>query len=135
MAQTYRIDGVEKALNDAIADYRKGAGEACKKAVTQTMDETAKVIRENVHFRQRSGKYVKSFAVKVLHEDEQNKRIIWYAKSPHYRLTHLLENSHKIRDRNGAEHGRTSAYPHISKGAEYADKRLPELIKKEMENL
>lgn len=135
MAQTYRIDGVEKALNDAIADYRKGAGEACNRAVEQTMKESAQVIRENVHFRQRSGRYVKSFAVKVTEDKEHKKKMIWYVKAPEYRLTHWLENGHEIRDPNGVSHGDTHKYPHISKGAEYAEKRLPELIKKEMESL
>ncbi len=135
MAQKYRVDEIGKALEDAIMDYRKGAGAAIKRAVTQTMEESAAVIKESVTFRRRTGDYVKSFAVKTLHEDVMNKRMVWYAKSPQHRLTHLLENGHRVRDRNGSTHGNTNTYEHISKGNEYAARRLPELAEKELNAL
>ncbi len=97
--------------------------EVTKKAVDKTAAETKKVIENSAEFQNRTGEYVKAFRITTTRETKCMKVKTWHVESPHYRLTHLLENGHATR--NG---GRTRAFPHISKGAEYAEKRLEELI-------
>lgn len=135
MAEKITIDAVPKALEDALAGYRTGAGAAVKRAVDQCAKEMNQEIRAHAVFRRGSGAYLKAFQLKTVFEDEQNKRIRWQVKAPHYRLTHLLERGHRIVDVNHRLHGTTKPIPHISYGAALAERRLPELVKEEMDKL
>ena len=135
MAEKITIDAVPKALEDALAGYRTGAGAAVKRAVDQCAREMNAEIKAHAVFRRGSGAYVKAFQTKTVFEDEQNKRVRWQVKAPHYRLTHLLEHGHRIVDVNHRLHGNTKPIPHISYGAALAEKRLPELIGEEMKKL
>lgn len=135
MPEKITIDAVPKALSDALTGYRTGAGAAVKRAVDQCAKEMDKEIRAHAVFRRGSGAYLKAFQIKTVFEDEQNKRVRWQVKAPHYRLTHLLEYGHRIVDRNHRLHGTTKPIPHIAYGEALAQKRLPELIEEEMGKL
>jgi hypothetical protein len=132
MPEKITIDAVPKALEEALAGYRTGSGAAVKRAVDQCAKEMNEEIKAHTTFRSRSGAYVKAFQLKTVFEDEQNKRVRWQVKAPHYRLTHLLEHGHRIVDVNHRLHGNTKPHPHISYGAALAERRLPELIREEM---
>lgn len=132
MPEKITIDAVPKALEEALAGYRTGSGAAVKRAVDQCAKEMNEEIKAHATFRSRSGAYVKAFQLKTVFEDEQNKRVRWQVKAPHYRLTHLLEHGHRIVDVNHRLHGNTKPHPHISYGAALAERRLPELIREEM---
>ena len=132
MAEKITIDAVPKALEDALAGYCTGAGAAVKRAVDQCAREMNDEIKAHAVFRRGSGAYVKAFQTKTVFEDEQNKRVRWQVKPPHYRLTHLLERGHRIVDVNHRLHGTTKPIPHIAYGEALAERRLPELIEEEM---
>jgi hypothetical protein len=135
MPEKITIDAVPKAISDALAGYRTGAGAAVKRAVDRCAKEMDQEIRVNAVFRRGSGAYLKAFQLKTVFEDEQNKRVRWQVKAPHYRLTHLLEHGHRIVDRNHRLHGTTKPVPHIAYGEALAQRRLPELIEEEMGKL
>lgn len=75
----------------------------------------------------RTGKYAKSWNVSFTKQNGQQGFVV-SARSPHYRLTHLLENGHKTR--NG---GRTRPQPHIGTVQDWADgeamKRIEKAVK------
>lgn len=132
MPKKCTIDVLGSAVNKAMAGYMKGVGPAVKRAVDRTSEEMNAEIKAHTNFRRRTGAYEKAFAIKTVFEDELNKRVRWYVKAPHYRLTHLLEFGHQIVDRNHRRHGTTRPIPHISYGEALARKRLPELCEEEM---
>lgn len=133
MAQKYKVNEIDIALEDALKGYSGQVTKEMKAAVDRVTKETANTIRRNVRFRERSGDYVKNFKTKTVYEDATNKRNRWYVDKGHHRLTHLLENGHDVRDRNGRLIGIAKGYPHIIYGAEYAEKALPEEVKKAIE--
>ncbi len=74
----------------------------------------------------RTGRYRKAFRIKkAVYEDRYNKRNTWYVAAPYYRLTHLLENGHLVR--NGTK--RVPAHPHIIYGERIAERRMVEIVK------
>lgn len=135
MAEKITIDAVPQAIDSALAGYKKGAGEAVKRAVEQCAKETKAEITAHAKFRKGTGAYVKAFELKVVYVDEMNERIRWQVKAPRYRLTHLLEHGHRIVDVNHRLHGNTKPIPHISYGEALAEKRLPQLIEEEMSKI
>lgn len=123
-----KITDLDKAVQSILGNYSTGIFAATKKAVEQVSNEVAREIKGHVTFRRRSGDYERAFAIKRQNDALGYASATWYVKAPHYRLTHLLENGHKLRDGR-----RSRAFPHIAYGAELAARRLPELIKQEME--
>lgn len=118
-----KAEDFAKEFSKLTANISSEAISVTKKAVDKTAKETNRVIKDSADFKNRTGEYVKAFTVTTTKETKWTKEKTWHVKAPHYRLTHLLEYGHATR--NG---GRTRAFPHISKGADYAEKRIEELI-------
>lgn len=83
----------------------------------------------------RTKRYAKSFDVHV--ESKAGKvRFTAYSKSPHYRLTHLLEQGHKTTFKTGKYGGKknTTGKQHFAQVQDWADKeamrRIEEVLKK-----
>ena len=99
-----------------------------KRAINRCSEGVVAAIREHITFRD-NGKYSKAIAVYKTAQDFADKNVC-YVKSPHYRLTHLLEHGHE--KRNGG--GRTRAFPHMQYGEQYAQENLPKFMKEELQN-
>lgn len=70
-----------------------------------------------------TGAYVKAMAIKKDTDDAFGTVNVWYVKKPHYRLAHLLEHGHKLR--NGK---RTRAFPHIAKNEQKAIQEFGSMV-------
>jgi hypothetical protein len=109
-----------------LSDWSDDVAKNCKKAVETTSKEVMKEIRAHVTFNNRTGDYVRSFALKTNFEDKRNMRRTWYVKEPHYRLTHLLEKGHRV----WYSGNQTGKFEHIIYGEEIAQRLLPELMER-----
>ena len=118
------IDDIASIIAENMNNYTDAVTEEIKKAVDIVSKETNEEIKAHITFKQPTGKYVKSFRIKTIYEDRFNKKNVWHVTNSEYRLTHLLEKGHALR--NG---GRAKAFPHIKYGEEFAEKRLEELGK------
>lgn len=111
-------------LGKILDDYAKEVRDEVKKDIQQAAKATAKELRETSP--EKSGDYARNWSYK-----QQGSGWVVYNKAPTYRLTHLLEKSHVIRNQSGT-YGRTQAQPHI----EPAEKKAVEdLVRKIEEDL
>lgn len=123
------VDDLAHAIESELNDYSEEITKGIKDKVNVVAKEVNEEIKNHVTFNNRTGDYVKSFALKTTFDSKNTRIKTWYVKKPHYRLTHLLEKGHaKV---NG---GRTKAYPHIKYGEELAQKRMVELSEEVINN-
>ena len=108
-------DNLDKAVNDVLSDYYHGTNEEIKKAAQRAIRQCRDEIKAHITFNQHTGDYVKAMSTKKTAESATGEEWTWYVKPPHYRLTHLLEKGHALK--NG---GRSRAFPHIVYGAQVA---------------
>lgn len=133
MSGSIKIDGLADAVMDALHEYRDLAFSVVEDAVEQTAQESVKELRGNISAAGigGTGKYRRSAAQKKTDEGGTytfSRRV--FVKSPLYRLTHLLEKGHDIKNRKGGPVlGRVKAYPHWEQTEDFAEKRALQLIK------
>jgi len=124
-----KVEDFADVLADELQKYSDAVAAEVKDATKQVAKEVKEEIQRNVTFNPRTGKYINAFRVKKM-PGETRFRVayIWYVADPYYRLTHLLEKGHQLK--NG---GRTKAFPHIKYGDELAKRRMEELVKEAIE--
>lgn len=121
------VDKLAAELANTLSTYTGEIAEEVKEAVDTTAQELLDNIRTDAP--KRTGKYRKAMAVKTVSENTYERKKLWYVKSPHYRLQHLLERGHALR--NG---GRSRAYPHIEKNEEKARVAFEERVERIVKN-
>lgn len=123
------VDDLAYAIESQLSEYGEKITEGIKNKVDIVAKECNEEIKNHITFKNRTGKYLKAFAIKTTLESKNIKIKAWHVKAPHYRLTHLLEKGHaKIKG------GRTKAYPHIKYGEELVKKRMVELSEEVINN-
>lgn len=116
---------IAKDLAEILDSYSKEVREAAKKDIEQVAKSTAKSLRQTSPKSPGGGEYARSWTA-----TRQDNGWIVHNKR-HYRLTHLLENGHVIRNQYGTW-GRAQAEPHIKDAEEQA---IEELVRKIEEDL
>lgn len=114
-------DNVRVHVDDAVG---KVAEESQKKLRATTGVEGSNVWR----------KYPRGWTTKTTKRKGYRKEEVWNAQ--HYRLTHLLEHGHVVKNGTGRNNGRqkTREFKHIGPINDEAQKQLEELIKEAIEN-
>lgn len=116
-------------LEQSLGAYNKDVNDALDRAGERCGKDTNSVIKKHCKFK--GDKYIRAFRLERVKDSSLTSHWRWYVKAPYYRLTHLLENGHA--KRNGG--GRTTAYPHISHGEEFARENYEEYAKEELEKI
>ena len=120
---------VSDQMAEILDGYDKEVREAVEKDIEKVARDTAKKLRQTSP--KESGEYAKNWAVR---NDRKSKTTIVYNKAPTYRLTHLLEKGHVIRNQYGTW-GRTSAEPHIAPAEQEAVKDLVKKVEEDIEKI
>ena len=114
-----KIDALSKSIQDNLKYQTNEIKSKVNKTTKKVAQETKSIIEKSSPVGRR-GLYSKSWKVKKLKDGTY---LVHSQKQ--YRLTHLLENGHILRN------GKTSkAIAHISIGEEYAKNELPQRIEK-----
>lgn len=132
MSERIKVDGLAGAVMAALNEYRELAFSVVEDAVEQAAQETARELRGSIDAAGigGTGKYRRSISQK--RADEGGTYAISrevYARAPHYRLTHLLESGHDVKNRKGGPVlGRTRAFPHWEQADAFAENRVVALV-------
>lgn len=130
--KSHEFSAVVGAILD---DYAEDVQDAVSHAVEETGKRALKVVREKSPVRKGKGggKYKKGW--KIARERTgvfgTQLRVVIHNKDE-YRLVHLLEKGHQI-VKNGVVGGRVEGIPHVQPAYEEAERLLPELTAKAIE--
>jgi hypothetical protein len=129
--EVIKIEDFAETLAAQMAEYTAEVADEVNKQIDNLAKEVNETIKQHVTFEQPTGDYVKSFRLRLKPGNTRfNHTVIWHVKAPHYRLTHLLENGHALR--NG---GRSKAFPHIKYGEELVQNRIEEIVREAVEKV
>lgn len=133
MAKRIGMLNLDSTINQLLEQYDKDVYEVMDSAVDDVANETANKLRA-VQFKT-GGEYSASWVSDKEQSGRlQTKRVVHNAE--HYRLTHLLEKGHVIRNGRsritGKSYGRTGAYPHIAPAEDWAREELPRIVERKL---
>lgn len=111
-------DNVRVKVDEAVGEIAK---ESQKKLRATTGAEGSNVWR----------KYPTGWTTKSTRRKGYRKEEVW--NSRYYRLTHLLENGHVIKNGTGRTYGRTRSFEHIGPINDEAQEKLEEKIREAIE--
>lgn len=103
MSKSIGFDQLSNAINRELTMYGKEVITGVKKQAKDHMKQLVETTRATAPVGNRSKHYRDSITSKKMHENDLSVEYIWYVDGSDYRLSHLLEKGHALR--NG---GRTS---------------------------
>lgn len=114
-------------LNDVLQDYSKEVMDTYNTCGKEIADDTVSKLKRVKFGRYDRGKYSKSWAVKQEKSNWGSNSYIIYNKK-HYRLTHLLEFGHVVKNGTKRVVGKAGAIEHIKPKEEWVQQQLPKLL-------
>lgn len=90
------IDQLGDAIAAQLNTFEVNVREGVKKAVDETMDEMVRETRSTAQTR--TGRYKRRISATVGENTLMKYSKVWHVKKPDYRLAHLLDKGHKLRD-------------------------------------
>lgn len=110
---------VSEQISAILQEYEREALETIEQTFNQVARDTVAQVKAGSP--KDSGKYARGWTAKKAMKLGGLSVVIYNRK--HYRLTHLLEKGHVVRNQYGT-YGRTRPQPHIAKAQEFGNARL-----------
>lgn len=137
MAKKITIDQLVKEINQELSIYSDEVREAVDKATWTEANKSKNRVKRNIKTagikKGQAGNYYKSIAARTVEGRLYRKGQV-YARAPHYRLTHLLEHGHVIRNKYGT-FGRTRSFEHWKPAEQELDASFPGEVIKEINKI
>lgn len=109
---------VQDQIKAILEEYGPEVQEVVNKAAVETAKETVKDLKQTSPKSKRAGKhYANNWAMKEKKIPAGGINTVVYNKAPTYRLTHLLEKGHVVKNQYGT-YGRAPAIRHIEPAEE-----------------
>ena len=125
MSQKVTVDGIGDAMKQAFKKFGTVTTEDVSVAAKYAAKEALQTLRDTTPYKSRTGKYKRSFTAETAYRDTYSYGMRIGARGPYYRLTHLLENGHRIKGMSG----KTRQYPHIAPAQAAADEAFEDKLK------
>ena len=90
------IDQLGDAISAQLSSFESTVREGVKKAVDDTMAEMVKTTKSTA--QERTGRYKRKISATVAENTLMTYSKVWHVKNPDYRLAHLLDKGHKLRN-------------------------------------
>lgn len=96
--QIVDISELNEAISNSLEEYNRDVIEGVKKTTTQAMKDLVKSTKTTAPVGNRAKHYKDNISAKTTAESMYGITKTWYVKGSDYRLTHLLNNGHALRD-------------------------------------
>ena len=96
--QIVNIDELNEAITNSLEEYNRDVIEGVKKTTTQAMNDLVKSTKTTAPVGNRTKHYKDNIASKTTDESRYGLIKTWYVRGSDYRLTHLLNNGHALRN-------------------------------------
>ena len=125
-----KADEIEKAIEELLEDYGVSVTKSLNEALKETADETRKEIEgKSLSEFGGTGEYARSWDVmKSPNRKKLSVGFLVYARAPYYRIAHLLEKPHLMR--NGQRW--TGNKPIIEDAENNAEKKIIDKVRRKM---
>lgn len=124
----------DKAIMDVLSQY----GEQVNEVMGESIDSVSKQAVEKLQSVQTfapngnpTGAYSASWKAEEIKTGRLSQKKVIHNQE-HYRLTHLLEKGHVLKNGTGRTFGRVPAYPHIADVNDYVAQELPKEIERRL---
>ena len=125
---------LDKVMGEILEQYGDDVYEVLDDCVKDVSEEAAQKLRGVSSFATGGHtKYSSSWTSEKKSGRTQTKATVY--NEEHYRLTHLLEKGHVIRNGTGRTFGKTGAYPHIAPVSEWVDEELPKKVERGIKSI
>lgn len=126
---TIRPEKLSEAIEQELKLYSRGKADKIKSIAKKKMSELVKKTKATAPVGKRSKHYRDSITSKKVEETDQKATYMWYVKGSDYRLSHLLNNGHALR--NG---GRYPGTKFITKAYEPIEREFEQEVKEVCQN-
>ena len=114
------LEDFAKGVDDCLAIASEEAGQSAENELHNTSPSRTGNYRKSWTFKEKEIKKGKSYRTELVVYNEK-----------YYRLTHLLEKSHRIANKYGS-YGKSTAQPHIAPAQKNAEEKFEKVFKEEL---
>lgn len=98
MSKTIGVDQLGEAIAQELTLYGRNVIDGVKKEAKKSMGRLVKQTKATAPVGHRKKHYRDSITSRKTSENDRAVTYTWYVKGSDYRLSHLLENGHALRD-------------------------------------
>ena len=98
MSDLIKVDELNAAIMESLENYNQAAVKGLKKTTTRAMKDLVANTKATAPVGKRSKHYRDSISSRTESETQYGISKLWYVKGSDYRLSHLLNNGHALRD-------------------------------------
>ena len=93
-----QIDELNEAIKNALEDYNESIITELKKNTNKAMKDLVDKTKATAPVGNRKKHYRDNISSKTISESKYGVSKLWYVKGSDYRLSHLLNNGHALKD-------------------------------------
>lgn len=98
MSTLVNVDQLNEAINAQLQEYNRDVVKGVKKYTKKAMKDLVDNTKATAPVGKRSKHYRDSIASRTESETQDGITKLWYVKGSDYRLSHLLNNGHALKD-------------------------------------